>query len=74
LAAAKLQEEIDRLADEVEALEKRLEEVEKRIAEAEGRMYEPTSSVGGSGTVYTGPRGGRYTISPSGKKVYQRRK
>lgn len=66
---AKLQDEIERLEAEIDALEDRAEALEKEVAAAEGRSY-----VAPSRTVYTGPRGGRYTISPSGKKVYQRRK
>ena len=34
----------------------------------------PTYYPGSSRTVYTGPRGGRYTYSSSGKKVYIKRK
>ena len=32
------------------------------------------SSYLGSSTVYTGPRGGRFTMSPSGNKIYQSRR
>lgn len=70
----KLQSEIDALEEEIRALEERLAEVEKRIAAAEGTQYVPAAASSGSGTVYTGPRGGRYTISPSGNKVYQKRR
>lgn len=72
---ATLQEDLSKLEEEIQALEARLTEVEKRIAQGEGRSYEPpATSSSGAGPVYTGPRGGRYTISPSGKKVYQKRR
>lgn len=75
-AAARLQTEIDALEEEIRALEARLADVEKRIANVEGRQYVPTQTYSGSGTgtVHTGPRGGQYTISPSGNKVYQKRR
>lgn len=71
---ARLQAEIDALEEEIEALEERLADVEKRIATAEGRQYVPAAPPSGSGAVHTGPRGGRYTISPSGNKVYKKRR
>lgn len=48
-----------------------------QILEERGHAADALPSLGGSsvrggdGTVHTGPRGGRYTISPSGSKVYQ---
>ena len=35
-----------------------------------GYKYMRPYSPGGSGTVYTGPRGGRYTIGSTGRKKY----
>jgi hypothetical protein len=39
-------------------------------AETPARPTESGTRSIGSGTVYTGPRGGRYTITPSGNKRY----
>lgn len=75
LAAASATEDIERLRKEVTELEVRLAALERSITEQElaiSRSTIPTPS--GAGTVYTGPRGGRYTITPSGKKSYIRRK
>lgn len=67
------------LRGEIEALKKRIEELEEQIGQAPSQVspaaYQvtPARSYGAS-PVYTGPRGGRYTIGPSGKKSYIRRK
>lgn len=72
---ATVQDEVAKLDDEIESLEARLIEVERRISQAEASSYAPAAtSSSGTGPVYTGRRGGRYTISPSGKKVYQKRR
>ena len=84
---ATLQEEIARLEREIEELEARLIALEQEDAAAEQARAAIAASVPtgagvgqssrgslGTGPVYTGPRGGRYTITPSGKKSYIRRK
>ena len=71
LKLATLQSEIDALEAEITALEARLVEVNRKITTTELRPDTPSQA--GGGTVHTGPRGGRYTISPSGKKVYKKR-
>lgn len=74
LKVARLQAEIDQLKDEISALEIRLTDVERKIAALEPAVSSPATAYTGSGTVHTGPRGGRYTIGPSGNKNYIRRK
>lgn len=71
LREAKQQEEIDLLTREVRELELRVSELEWRLEEAERRerLAMPSSTPSSSGC-YTGPRGGRYTITKSGKKNY----
>lgn len=78
---ASLQAEMDRLDKEIAELKARLDALEAAIAEAETRQVTtpavaPSGSGyrAGSGPVYTGPRGGQYTITPSGNKSYIRRK
>ena len=76
--------EEQRTRAEIVQLEARIDELELKLAEMpalDRSGAEPMSSVGaGTGAsyigspVYTGPRGGRYKISPSGKKQYIRRK
>lgn len=74
LKVAKLQSEIDQLKDEIAALEIRLADVERKIAASESAVPSAATGYTGSGAVHTGPRGGRYTIGPSGNKNYIRRK
>lgn len=71
LRESKLQEEIDRLTAEIRELELRITGLESQVADADRREREAAfySSPASSGC-YTGPRGGRYTISRSGKKNY----
>lgn len=38
--------------------------------QASSGNYASDSQAAGDGTCYTGPRGGRYTITPSGRKNY----
>lgn len=63
---------------EIARLEDEIADLEQRIAELERQLAQPTATTtsGGysPGPVYTGPRGGKYTISPSGKKQYIKRK
>lgn len=71
LQMSKLQEEIDRLTAEIRELELRISDLESQVANAERRerdaaVYSRPASSG----CYTGPRGGRYTITKSGKKNY----
>lgn len=63
---------------EIERLKARVDELELALAgmpavERSNATTQPASSYGAS-PVYTGPRGGRYTISPSGNKQYIRRR
>ena len=75
LAAASAADDIELLKREIVELETRLASLEKSIAEQESAISRPsTYTPTGSGTVYTGSRGGRYTITPSGNKSYTRRK
>lgn len=70
LSEARLQEEIDRLAKEIRELELRISELEWQVEDAERRESVTTPPSTPSSGCYTGPRGGRYTISKSGKKNY----
>ncbi|PKO32790.1 MAG: hypothetical protein CVU36_00435 [Betaproteobacteria bacterium HGW-Betaproteobacteria-9] len=71
LRESKLQEEIDRLTVEIRELELRIISLEGQVADAERREREAVVySRPASSGCYTGPRGGRYTISKSGKKNY----
>ncbi|MDD2711330.1 MAG: hypothetical protein PHU77_00280 [Simplicispira sp.] len=75
LATASTSADIDSFKKEVAELEARLAALEKSIAEQELAISRSTTyTPGGTGTVHTGPRGGRYTITPSGNKSYIRRK
>lgn len=65
-----LQEELDALRKEIAELEARLEVLEKRDSE---QTATPSPTYTPSGATHVGPRGGVYTISPSGKKVYKKR-
>lgn len=71
LFEARQQDEIDRLKRELRELELRVSELEWRVEDAErkARYAVPSSTTSSSGC-YTGPRGGRYTITRSGKKNY----
>ncbi len=66
------------LRAEIDALKKRIEELEAQLAQEPSQIspsYQATPGRNyGTSPVYTGPRGGRYTITPSGKKSYIRRK
>jgi len=76
LSKAQTQKEIDELKAEIAALELRLSELEKAMEASNTQTTAPTyggSRGSGSGTVHTGPRGGRYTITPSGNKSYKKR-
>lgn len=70
---AKTQEELEEAKRDIEELRKELEKIEAEIKAEEAKKTNTYTPSSGSGTVYTGPRGGQYTISPSGKKVYKKR-
>lgn len=72
LRESKQQEEIDRLIAEIRELELRIAGLETQVADADRREREAAfyNSNPASSGCYTGPRGGRYTISRSGKKNY----
>jgi TolA-binding protein len=71
LSESKLQDEIDRLNKEIRELELRISELEWQVEDAERKeRAAATSSSPSSSGCFTGPRGGRYTITPSGKKNY----
>lgn len=72
LEVARQQEEIDQLNKEIQELEARIAELERQAEPS--KSAETRTPTGANGAVRTGPRGGRYTISPSGKKQYIRRK
>lgn len=71
LSESKLQDEIDRLTKEIRELELRVSELEWQVEDAERRESAAALSSPSSSGCYTGPRGGRYTISKSGKKNYR---
>lgn len=76
LEVSKLNDEIEQLQHQLEKLEEDLRQLEIDIATAQQRVdnLKPTSSLSSSSdTVHTGPRGGRYVITPSGKKRYLKR-
>lgn len=72
LRESKLQEDIDRLTAEIRELELRIAGLESQVADVERREREAAAAYSrpASSGCYTGPRGGRYTISKSGKKNY----
>lgn len=74
LAQTAQQAEAQQLREEIEALELRLLEVERQLANDVSNVAPSGTGYTGSGPIYTGPRGGRYTIGPSGRKNYIRRK
>jgi len=65
---------IEELTEELRKAEEELRKAEEemRVAKAENETAK-NSDASSSGAVHTGPRGGKYTISPSGKKVYKKR-
>ena len=80
---------VTRSPDEGASIREELARLDARIDELEGELAgrpavdstattPPSVGTGsgyyGSSPVYTGPRGGRYTITPSGKKSYIKRK
>lgn len=69
LNEAGLQDEVDVIAKEIYELELRISELERQVEDAERKESSAASSARASGC-YTGPRGGRYTITSSGKKNY----
>lgn len=70
LSEAKLQHEIDRLAKELRELEAQVSILESQVADAERKHQAAVPASSSSLGCHTGPRGGRYTISKSGKKNY----
>lgn len=76
LALARLEGEIEDLRLRLEEIENRITQLEIEIASALERRerYKPSASsyrnTISSDTVHIGPRGGRYVITPSGKKRY----
>lgn len=72
LETAKLKEEIEQLNKEIADLNNQMAALEKRIADAEKAQANTAYTAPSSG-VQVGPRGGVYTISPSGNKVYKKR-
>lgn len=72
LETAKLKEEIEQLNKEIADLNKQMAALEKRIADAEKAQATPAYAAPSS-AVHVGPRGGIYTISPSGNKVYKKK-
>lgn len=78
---ATLKKEIAKTHEELEAAKKEIEELTEELLKAEEELKAAEvkkdiinkGSNTGFGGVQTGPRGGKYTISPSGKKVYQKR-
>lgn len=63
-------EEIARLEKEVRALEARIADLEANIASEERRNRYQTPAAATSSGCITGPNGGTYKISKSGKKNY----
>jgi len=72
LEAAKLKEEIEQLNKEIAELNAEMDALEKRILAAEMAQTRPIYSAPSGGTT-VGPRGGEYTWSKSGKKVYKKK-
>lgn len=70
LSESKLQDEIDRLTKEIRELNLRISELERQVDDAERAERAASSTAPSSSGCYTGPRGGRYTITKSGKKNY----
>lgn len=71
LSESKLQDEIDRLTKEIRELELRISELEWQVEDAERRERAASYAAPSSSGCYTGSRGGRYTITSSGKKNYR---
>lgn len=73
---AKTQEELEAAKKEIEELTEELRKAEEELKAAEDKkdINHKNSYSSGAGEVHTGPRGGQYTISPSGKKVYKKRR
>lgn len=76
---AKTKEELDWAIRELEEATEALKKAESDLRQAESQLAESTQSSNSgasafapttSGTINTGPRGGRYVITPSGKKRY----
>lgn len=75
LARTTDQAEIERLRAEIAALAARVAAIEdeERTAGSSAPASSSASAPASSGATYVGPRGGVYTISPSGRKVYKKR-
>lgn len=68
------QEELEAAKREIDELTEELRKAEEGLKAAEAkRDMNNNANSSGSNQVHTGPRGGQYTISPSGKKVYKKR-
>lgn len=72
---AKTQEELEAAKKEIEELTEELRKAEEELKAAEDKKdINKTTYSSGAGVVHTGSRGGQYTISSSGKKVYKKRR
>lgn len=71
---SKTQEELEAAKKEIEELTEELRKAEEELKAAEDEKdINKNSYSSWAGQVQTGPRGGQYTYSKSGKKVYKKR-